>query len=149
MVERFERNKLYVNSNRADRIVKCEYVSPRGSALLSFVCKNPAYNYGSTDGQVSRDDFSSGSPENWDEFNLPEIPGETMWGVSFSSDSGRRGMIDRLYPSEAEAVAYTMRNTITPEMRLRRDYQVHPIIIARRQTLEEFVRSVENEEETI
>jgi hypothetical protein len=148
MVDRFERNKLYINSNNPTKIVKCEFIAPRGSAVLTFVCKNPEYKATFPSREELERDILSSSPENWDEFTLPEVPGITGWAVSFLSNvSGRRNLVSDIYPSEDAAREYTNRGT--PEKRERAQYQVHPIIISARQTLEEFVRYVENLEETV
>lgn len=148
MVERFERNKLYINSNVQNRIVKCEFITNSGAAVLTHVCKNPGYT-GDPHFFRGTDDILSASPENWDEFTLPETPGTTLWLVSFLADSGRRAIVDRTYETEREAVAYTNRPLVPEETRLRRNYGVHSIVINPRMTLEQFVRHVEELEETV
>jgi hypothetical protein len=150
MVERFERNKLYVNSNVPNRIVKCEFLTSRGAAVLTHVCKNPGFV--ETDGRFNRgtDEIISSSPENWDEFELPHTPGLTQYVISYISTTGqRRCMSPDFWATEQAAVEYTRRTSITDVKRDALAYMIHPIIITQRQTLEQFVRSVEDNEETI
>lgn len=148
MVERFERNKLYINSNLPAKIVKCVFVSGDGSAVLEFVCKNPDHK-----GEISsifrealRRTVLSASPENWDEFQLPSTPGETMFAYSFVNGSNRRTLGMNLYQSSVEALEYSRRALTTEK---RPSVLIHPIEVRTTVTLEEFVRRVEQEEETI
>lgn len=145
MVERFERNKLYVNSNIADKIVKCIFVSEMGSALLTFVCKHPDWDT-TRALEPRRYEILSSSPENWDEFTLPEVPGLTKWAVSFLGAVGRnRVMGQDIYDTEEAALAHTQRTSISEAKRESLSYMLHPIVITQRQTLEQFVRSVEEQ----
>lgn len=148
MVDRFERNKLYTNSIVANRIVKCEFISNRGSALLTHVCKHPEYT---GDALLFRgtDDILSSSPENWDEFTLPETPSETKWVVTFISARGLRSVLDGIHHTEETAIDFIRRRPINDDVRVTRDYKVHPIIVSQTMTLEQFVRSVEDMEETV
>jgi hypothetical protein len=149
MVERFERNKLYVNSNSRDKIVKCDFITSSGAALLTRVCKHPEFT--ETPGWRRSDaEILSSSPENWDEFELPHTPGLTQYAISYISTTGqRRCMSPDFWPTEEAAVEYTRRTSITDLKRDALAYMIHPIVITQRQTLEQFVASVEREEETI
>jgi hypothetical protein len=149
MVERFERNKLYFNSNSRDKIVKCDYITSSGAALLTRVCKHPEFT--ETPGWRRSDpEILSSSPENWDEFALPEVPGLTKWVVSYMTTTSRRRVVhETLHDTEEAAIQFGAERPVTEEVRAARDYKTHPIIITQRQTLEQFVRSVEDNEETI
>lgn len=142
MVERFIKGLLYINTNVPDKIVKCEFISSTGNAVLTFISKNPGYRHPPRDQR----DILSSSPENWRLFELPNKPGQVFFAASFEGSDGGRMMTSGLYSTEDEIRNFANRVISSSH---RDSILIHPIEINDPMTLEEFVRSVEESEETI